>query len=192
MERKLIRNGLIILMLALTSILVVPTISNNKKSVSTLERPTLGDTLNMSEGGDSSVSSSKDGISINKQVSWSTYDGFAKDSQGNPYVKVEFEVNETPLTSSEANKNDNTETVQEQKSADVVLVLDRSDSMSAGNKLSTMKNVAKDFVFDLLNKNKLDISNVDLRIGVVAFAQNSSIAHEFSTDKNSIKKLLIT
>lgn len=166
MERKLIRNGLIILMLALTSILVVPTISNNKKSVSTLERPTLGDTLNMSEGGDSSVSSSKDGISINKQVSWSTYDGFAKDSQGNPYVKVEFEVNETPLTSSEANKNDNTETVQEQKSADVVLVLDISDSMSADNKLSTMKNVAKDFVFDMLKKNKLDISNVDLRIVV--------------------------
>ena len=177
MGKKLVRNGLFISILIMTSILFVPTAVQKNTSISSspAQRPTLGDTLNMSEGGRDSINSTKDSISISKTVSWTSYNGKATDSNGNPYVKVDFQVNETPITTTVEGTKQITETIQVKKKADIVLALDKSESMNDANKLDTMKKTAADFVEKILSHN-----NVEVRVGVVAFSEYRYLVHTLS------------
>ena len=95
------------------------------------ERPTLGDTLSVASSADASVTSTKDGIKITKSASWTTYSGQAKDSAGNPYVKIDFEIDTSSNSSSNTggNSGNSNNQIVASKTADVMLVVDRSESM---------------------------------------------------------------
>ena len=84
----------------------------------------IGDTLAAPQVNDSTVSAFKDMISVKKTASWATYNGKAKDDDGNPYVKVEFQIGVKPHSKEITNKS--------RKKIDVVIAANISREFVGG------------------------------------------------------------
>ena len=131
------------------------------------------------------VVGSKDGITLKKSVSWTTYNGETKDSEGNPYVEVNFEIKEDLVKNTSSSNTATTEPPTSQlsgkNSADVVLVLDNSNSMQFGTRLSKMKEAAK----NVINKLLASVST-EVRVAVVSFGDSAEVVQSLSSDRSSI------
>lgn len=146
------------------------------------ERPTLGDTLSVASGADASVTSTKDGIKITKSASWTTYSGQAKDSAGNPYVKIDFEI-ETSVNSSSntgGNSGNSNNQIVASKTADVMLVVDRSESMGLYEKLDSAKAACNDLVNELFKT-----QNISIRMGLATLCKTGALVQGLDSNKAS-------
>lgn len=147
------------------------------------ERPTLGDTLSVASSADASVTSTKDGIKITKSASWTTYSGQAKDSAGNPYVKIDFEIDTSSNSSSNTggNSGNSNNQIVASKTADVMLVVDRSESMGLYEKLDSAKAACNDLINELFNT-----KNISLRMGLATLCKTGALVQGLDSNKTSI------
>ena len=146
------------------------------------ERPTLGDTLSVVSGTDASVTSTKDGIKITKSASWTTYSGQAKDSSGNPYVKIDFEIDTSGNSSSNTGVNggNSNNQIVASKTVDVMLVVDRSESMGLYEKLDSAKATCNDLVNELFNT-----QNISIRMGLATLCKTGALVQGLDSNKDS-------
>ena len=146
------------------------------------ERPTLGDTLSVASSADASVTSTKDGIKITKSASWTTYSGQAKDSAGNPYVKIDFEIDTSSNSSSNTggNSGNSNNQIVASKTADVMLVVDRSESMGLYEKLDSAKAACNDLINELFNT-----KNISLRMGLATLCKTGALVQGLDSNKTS-------
>ena len=146
------------------------------------ERPTLGDTLSVASSADASVTSTKDGIKITKSASWTTYSGQAKDSAGNPYVKIDFEIDTSGNSSSNTggNSGNSNNQIVASKTADVMLVVDRSESMGLYEKLDSAKAACNDLINELFNT-----KNISLRMGLATLCKTGALVQGLDSNKTS-------
>lgn len=72
------------------------------------------------------------------------------------------------------------------KTSDIVLVLDRSGSMSSSNRLSSMKTAAKAFVNTLIS----DPSQSRTRIAIVSFGADVTTHTNFTTNKTTLNNII--
>lgn len=146
------------------------------------KRPTLGDTLSVVSGTDASVTSTKDGIKITKSASWTTYSGQAKDSSGNPYVKIDFEIDTSGNSSSNTGVNggNSNNQIVASKTADVMLVVDRSESMGLYEKLDSAKAACNDLVNELFNT-----KNISIRMGLATLCKTGELVQGLDSNKDN-------
>jgi len=122
------------------------------------------------------VTASADGITVTKKAEFvKNEDGSEKkDSNGNPYVKINFDVSVGELKAE----------TQVTGSTDIVLVIDKSLSMtmSGSKKLDNAIDAAQGFVEDVLS-----IPGATVKVGVVEFSSDAKNTHTLSNDKSSLK-----
>lgn len=146
------------------------------------KRPTLGDTLSVVSGTDASVTSTKDGIKITKSASWTTYSGQAKDSSGNPYVKIDFEIDTSGKSSSNTGVNggNSNNQIVASKTVDAMLVVDRSESMGLYEKLDSAKAACNDLVNELFNT-----KNISIRMGLATLCKTGELVQGLDSNKDN-------
>lgn len=126
---------------------------------------------------ESIVSDSKDGITITKSAEWTSYNGMKEDSDGNPYVKINFIVNKKRLSENDEKNNNTADKNIKRKTADIMLVMDRSESMSHRDKLVYAKKACKSFSQRLMSE-----ENVDVRVGFVSFCKKAEVVQNLTSD----------
>lgn len=127
----------------------------------------------------STVKASKDGITVTKHASFvKNADGTIKtDENGNPKIQIDFTVDTTNLTSE-------TETVAS-GTTDIVLVIDKSDSMENSGKIGKAKEAAKDFIDKVLKYSGVQVGLVTFSLGT----KNTQLTNNKTTLNNAINSI---
>ncbi|MBQ8042707.1 MAG: VWA domain-containing protein [Clostridia bacterium] len=129
--------------------------------------------VSMAFADESVVSRTQDNITVIKSASWTQVDGKDKDSNGNPYIKVDFKVDATKV-------KEDKDVLTSGGDVDVVLVLD--NSMSYQDKFPKAKEAVSEFVDDVIS---LKTNNV--RVGVVKFGKTATTMIGLSDNMTEVK-----
>ncbi|MBE5934485.1 MAG: VWA domain-containing protein [Lachnospiraceae bacterium] len=124
---------------------------------------------------DNVVSQSQDNIIVTKTANWTKLDDKSADETGNPYIKIDFEIDTTNMDTKL------TENVTSGGDVDVVLVID--NSMSYQDKFPKAKEAVEDFVDDVMS---LRTNNV--RVGIVKFGLQATTVSQLSNNMTDVKK----
>lgn len=122
----------------------------------------------------SAVSDSKDNFIFEKSAKWVKYNDNYTDDNGKPYAQIDIKAKSKSMEPEYSAEKEN-------KSIDVVLVLDCSYSMQCCYRLEKSKDAAIQFV-----DNFLDEDDKYLRVGVVSYSDWVINACGLTTDKEKV------
>ena len=122
----------------------------------------------------SAVSDSKDNFIFEKSAKWVKYNDNYTDDNGKPYAQIDIKAKSKSMEPEYSAEKEN-------KSIDVVLVLDCSYSMQCCDRLEKSKDAAIQFV-----DNFLDEDDKYLRVGVVLYSDWVIDACGLTTDKEKV------
>ena len=124
---------------------------------------------------DSTVTATKDNITITKSAQWTEYNGSKTDDKGNPYAKISFKI--------DASKAETTITnvVSKGGDTDVMLVFDMSSSMKPAARIEAARKAAKEFTEEVMKNTPSKV-----KVGLVTFDKTAKVDINLSNDKAAI------
>ena len=123
---------------------------------------------------DSVVTKTQDNVTVTKTASWAQVDGKTTDSNGNPYIKIDFKVDATKM-------HEDTYLVASGGDTDIVLVLD--NSMSYKDRFPKAKEAVSKFVGDVMS-----LQTDKVKVGIVKFGKTATTMIGLSDNMTEVKK----